>query len=72
MHQDVGTLEHRLELRPGDVDEVELEGAGTPARLAHVEPDDAGDVDSWASRLTSAWPTSPETPVTAMVSTSID
>ena len=44
MHEHVDALEHRLELGPGDVDQVELEGAGTPARLAHVEPDDAGDV----------------------------
>ena len=43
VHEHVDPLEHGLELRTGDVDQVELERPRTAARLADVEPDDAGD-----------------------------
>ena len=44
VHDHVDALEQRLQLGAGDVDPGELDRAGTPFGLAHVEAEDAIDV----------------------------
>jgi hypothetical protein len=43
VHEHVDALEQRLQVVPGDVHAVQLEGRGAPRRLADVESDDAAD-----------------------------